>query len=245
MPVRTSQHAVLTPHALLPGAIAVLLACRATGWVGWTTPDAPAVASGLTRRAAIASSRLGCTTPAAAAVVRRPPRIVPCVPLAPSQVVGLRLPARHGRWAAWRQARGQRQRRWRRRRRRRARRRPLADRCSVVMYVCRPACVGRVLTLLRDSHARDVRTFHIHTCGTRLAAHRHARQVIDARRRSPPKAGLSAREGHKPTARSLRTPLRPPSPVNVLTAHIPATANRHDEYYSASQPADKATNNWV
>ena len=56
MPVRTSQHAVLTPHALLPGAIAVLLACRATGWVGWTTPDAPAAASGLTRRAAIASA---------------------------------------------------------------------------------------------------------------------------------------------------------------------------------------------
>ena len=78
MPVRTSQHAVLTPHALLPGAIAVLLACRATGWVVWTMPDAPAAASALTRRAAIASSRLGCTTPAAAAVVRRPPRVL-CV----------------------------------------------------------------------------------------------------------------------------------------------------------------------
>ena len=169
-------------------------------------------------------------------------------PAVPLQVVEARLPARHGRRATLRHARGRRQRRWRRRWRRRARRRPdrcTCSACSVVMYVCRPACVERVLTLLRDRHARDVRTFHIHTCGTRLAAHRHARQVIDARRRSPPKAGLSAREGHKPTARSLRTPLRPPPPVNVLTAHTPATANRHDEYYSASQPADKATNNWV
>ena len=203
-----------------------------------------APAAGLAAVAAPAPSGVGCMTPAAAAVVRRPPRIDRCVPLVPSQVVGLRLPAQHGRWATLRHARGRRQRRWRHRRRRRARRRPLADRCSVVMYVCRPACVGRVLTLLRAHHARDVRTFHIHTCDTRLAAHRHARQVIDARRRLPPRAPLYARSGHKPTARSLRTPLRPPPPVKVLTAHILATANRHDEYYSASQPADKATNSW-
>jgi hypothetical protein len=204
-----------------------------------------APAAGLAAVAAAAPSALGCMpAPAAAAVVRRPPRLCMRSPV-PSQVVEARLPARHGRRATLWHARGRRQRRWRRRRRRRARRRPLADRCSVVMYVCRPACVRRGLTLLRDRHARDVRTFHIHTCGTRLAAHRHARQVIDARRRLPPRAPLYARSGHKPTARSLRTPLRPPSPVNVLTAHISATANRHDEYYSASQPADKATNNWV
>ena len=203
MPVRTSQHAVLTPHALLPGAIAVLLACRATGWVGWTTPDAPAAASGLTRRAAIASSRLGCTTPAAAAVVRRPPRIVPCVPLAPSQVVGLRLPARHGRWAAWRQARGQRQRRWRRRRRRRARRRRSPRACSVVFVrvltgMCRahvdifarPSRAGR--TYLSPPHSRNSPR-RSPPCSAR---HR-------ARGRSPPRAPLGARSGHIPTARSL------------------------------------------
>jgi hypothetical protein len=97
---------------------------------------ARAPAAGLADGAAAASSGVGCIAPAAAAVVRRPPRIVLCVPLVPSQVVEARLPARHGRRATLRQARGQRQRRWRRRRRRRARRRPLAERCSVVMYVC-------------------------------------------------------------------------------------------------------------
>ena len=78
----------------------------------------------------------GCMpAPAAAAVVRRPPRLCMRSPV-PSQVVEARLPARHGRRATLWHARGRRQRRWRRRRRRRARRRPLAERCSAVMYVC-------------------------------------------------------------------------------------------------------------
>ena len=40
MPVRAPRQLVLAPHALHPGAMAVLLVCRAAGWVGWTTSDA-------------------------------------------------------------------------------------------------------------------------------------------------------------------------------------------------------------
>lgn len=58
MPVRTPRQLVLAPHAWHPGAMAVLLTCRAAGWGGWTTSDSRAAASGLTRRAAVASSRI-------------------------------------------------------------------------------------------------------------------------------------------------------------------------------------------
>ena len=40
MPVRAPRQLVLAPHALHPGAMAVLLVCRAAGWVGWTASDA-------------------------------------------------------------------------------------------------------------------------------------------------------------------------------------------------------------
>lgn len=96
---------------------------------------ARAPAGGLADGAAAASSGLGCRAPAAAAVVRRPLRIDLCVPLVPSQVVGLRLPARHGRWATLRHSRGRQQRGWRRRRRRGGVP-TAAERFSVVMYVC-------------------------------------------------------------------------------------------------------------
>jgi len=42
MPVRTPRQLVLAPHAWHPGAMAVLLTCRAAGWGGWTTSDARA-----------------------------------------------------------------------------------------------------------------------------------------------------------------------------------------------------------
>ena len=58
MPVRTSRQAIIAPRAWHPGAMAVLLTCRAAGWVGWTTPDARAAASDHVRGAADASSRI-------------------------------------------------------------------------------------------------------------------------------------------------------------------------------------------
>ena len=114
------------------------------------TPDtilvevrARAPAAGLAAIATAAPSGLGCMAPAAAAVVRRPPRIVLCVPLVPSQVVEARLPARHGQRTTLRQARGRQQRRWLRRRRRGACRRPLADRCTEYCGHVSYACVDR------------------------------------------------------------------------------------------------------
>ena len=54
---------VLEPFAWHAGGAAVLLACRTSAGVGWTTPDAHAAASGLIRGAADASSRLGSRDP--------------------------------------------------------------------------------------------------------------------------------------------------------------------------------------
>jgi hypothetical protein len=90
-------------------------------WVGWV--DDVGRASGRLRPHPPRQRRIGSMTPTAAAVVLRPPRVVTCAPLLAWQVPPARLAARHGRRAAWRQARGRRERRWRRWRRRRARRR--------------------------------------------------------------------------------------------------------------------------
>ena len=144
MPVRTPRQLVLAPHAWHPGAMAVLLMCRAAGWAGWTTPDARAAASGLTRRATVASSRIGSMTVCSGRLTADRCRSVIYMTPLWEQVVEARLPARHGRRATLRWARGQRQRRWRRRRRRRVRRRCVVARCMRCMYVCRPACLGRM-----------------------------------------------------------------------------------------------------
>ena len=140
LPVRTSQQLVLEPQARRPSFMAVLFACRTTGCVGWTTPDARAAASGIVCVVAGRLSRIGLTTVCSGRLTASRCRSVVCVGLLPPQAGATRLPARHWRRAAWRQARGRRQRRWRLGRRRRARhRRSLCRvRCARVwcMYVC-------------------------------------------------------------------------------------------------------------
>ena len=78
---------------------------------------------------AAASSGVGSTTVCSGRLTAGRCRSVVCVGLLPPQAGATRLPARHGRRAAWRQARGRRQRRWRLGRRRRARRR---DACGAL-----------------------------------------------------------------------------------------------------------------
>ena len=58
MPLRTPRQLVIAPHALHPGAIAVLLMCRAAGWGEWTTPGACAAASSVVCVVAGRSSRI-------------------------------------------------------------------------------------------------------------------------------------------------------------------------------------------
>ena len=98
---------------------------------------ARAPAAGLANGAAAASSALGWPTPAAAAAIRRRPRVASfLVPHGPAQVPPARLPARHGRRALRRQAHGRRALRLRRRRRRR-------ERCSrVAVWWCMCVHVG-------------------------------------------------------------------------------------------------------
>lgn len=104
--------------------------------------------------------------------LQRPPRVVLREPLVPSQVPPARLPARHGRRAARRQARGRRAPRWRRRRRLRSRRRCSPTALSRCMCTHRAGVVARDCTFLRNSRARSICTFHLRPHASRPAASR-------------------------------------------------------------------------
>ena len=141
MPVHTPRHLVLAPPAWHPGGMAVLLMCRAAGWVGWTTSDARAAASGLTRRAAVASSRIGSmTVRSGQPMVGRRGSVV-FVGAAPPLWRALHPRVDYFDGTCGRQRNGRREWRWRRRRRRRLRcRRSLVGCCEVNVCVLTGMC---------------------------------------------------------------------------------------------------------
>ena len=95
---------------------------------------------------------------------------------------------------------------------------------------------------MRHDHTRNERTFHLHTRGGRLAAHRHARHVIEHAAALRPRAPLNGRYRHRSPNRSLRAQQMTAPLGGALSACMTATANHYNECYGASWPFETTRN---
>ena len=88
-------------------------------------------------------------------------------------------------------------------------------------------CVGRIQTFFRRGHAHNERTFHFHTHGGRIAAHRHARHVTE--HAAHPLAYKPYESDGIATDRSLSAPQMPTPLGGAVSVCMTATVSHYNE----------------